>query len=460
MTNKHVRERLNQELANVTVSEQLEQKILTLQQPMPRAHRRSLVALVACALLLIALPVLAATHSGFQALLSQVGNQIAELLQPIELVSESNGIRLEVVAAMNDDHKAVAYVTLQDITGNRLSSMIDFFDFHLSNSNRFYVNRAQYDENTNTATLQIPAFGEAKMNGKKVIFALRSFLSGYQEWLDVDIGIPLDTIPVVEESVWLNRENWQGASGGNFDEIDANGGLAILPLDKLHIPIPGIDFAYISNMGLIDGRLHVQTRWSQKGMISANFDDHGEFWLVDANGERLPNGPNDISVSYWADAHGDIRSMAFTDQGLLQESGGSVYQEEVFSATDIPYPVSLQGNFFTNTEFITGDWNVAFRLQAVKAFKQAECDIDMGTSRVRSITLSPIGWTILGEKQTGTEVQTNALMRVLGKIQTPYEVIYFIDNDTTFEFHALAKEPLDISGIDEAVINGESVPLS
>lgn len=456
MTSKPLKATLDEQLAGITINEQLEKRIMALPNAARKAKRRSMTAIVACGLLLIALPVLAATNPSFQALLSQVGDKIAQLLQPIELVSESSGIRMEVVAAMNDDSNAIAYITLQDMTGDRLAGVIDLYQYGMSETGMSYTPTALYDEETRTATLRMFSYRGKNLNEKKVTLSLQSFLTGRKEWESVDIGFPLDTVQVAERTVWL--ENLGLGGGGNFDEIIINGGLEILPLDEMYIPIPGVDFAYISNIGLIDGRLHIQIHWTEKGNVPANLDDHGYVWLVGNDGQPLLGDGSDVSVDFCVDAQGVMRNTVYGADGLLRD-GGTAYQEEVFVVDSNLENYTLQGYFCTNKAYITGDWSVTFQLQAVKAFKQADCNIDIGTARIRKITVSPIGWTILGEKQPDSTVQAEVLVKMTDGIEQRFEVSCLLDDEISFECNFFEEEPLDIERIKEVYVNGQAVRL-
>lgn len=461
---KQMKAVLDKQLSGIAVHEQLEKRIIALPKARQKARQRSMAAIVACGLLLIALPVLAATSPGFQALLSQVGDKIAGMLQPIELVCESNGIRMEVVAAMNDDSKAAVYITLRDVTGDRLEGNIDLYNYGISRTGMSFTNGAQYDEATRTATLRILAYGGDQLNGRKVTFSLQSFLVGRTEWEDVDLGIPLDTVGVAEHTLWLAKDAWSGG-GGNFDEITANGGISILPPGELRIPIPGVDFAYISNIGLIDGRLHVQTCYPEKKFslvnpesVDGHMDDHGAVWLVDKDGKPISGDGSYVSVHFRVDAQGDLCDAGYS---VLDPQDEKVeYHEEVFTVDSDLAQHALRGYFATNKAYITGDWSVTFQLQAVKSFKQAECDIDIGSGRIHTITASPIGWTLLGDRASSdSDVRAEVLVKMTDGAEERFEVRCFPGDETGFEYHSFAEEPLDIRRIKEVYVNGQPVPL-
>ncbi|MEA5014241.1 MAG: DUF4179 domain-containing protein [Candidatus Limiplasma sp.] len=454
---------LDKQLSGIAVHEQLEKRILTLPKARQKARRRSMAAIVVCGTLLIALSGLAATNPSFQRLLMSVGDKIAEALQPIELVSESNGIRMEVLAAMSDGQNAVAYFTLRDLTGERLlEGIIDPYDCMISGTRITNTRTAPYDEDTGTAMLSILGYGGEKLEGQKVTFRLRSFLVGRTNFEDVDIGIALDTVQGEKRSVWLAQENSAGG-GGDFEWFYANKGMKILPPNEMHIPIPGVDFAYISNIGLIDGRLHVQTCFPKKKSMldkqaGGNMDDHGGVWLEGIDSLSTARVFSDISVSFAVNDQGELCNPGYRiddpDQDKVQ------YIEEVFPSNLDLAQYALRGDYTTNKDYITGDWSVAFRLQAVKAYKQAACDIDVGAARIHTVMVSPMGWTVLGEKGTvDSSVQAELLVKRTDGSEERIEVRDAISDGTTFEYHNFVEEPLDISLIQAVSVNGEEVRM-
>ncbi len=466
MSNNPLKTVLDEQLSEIAVSAQLEKRIMALPQMRRRAKRRSMVAIVVCVILLMAFSGLAATNPGFQALLSQVGNEIAQMLQPIELVSESNGIRMEVVAAMSDGQSAVAYFTLQDLTGKqRLKGLIDPYDCHIEGT---YVNNphtATYNEETETVMLSALGYGGESLYGRKVTFTLRSFLAGRTEYNDVAIDAPPEPFQEEAPSVWLGKEIIAGYGYNDVDEIARDNGISILLPNQMHLPIPGVDFAYISNIGVIDGRLHVQTCFPKKQYtpfqpdeMNEHMDDHGETWLL--RGESRERGI--LSVSFAVDEQGELCSAGYSMNDVRVPPGDKVhYREEVFAIKPDLAPYALRGSFVTNEAYITGDWSVTFQLQAIKAYKQAECDIDVGTARVHTVMVSPMGWTIIGEKaDQHAEVQATVSVHRTDGTRESFTMRATINDGTYFEYHSIPEEPLDIEQIQAVYVDGQEVQLA
>ena len=106
----------------------------------------------------------------FKNLLPIAGSDLMLLLQPIEVACEDNGIKMEVIGAMNDDEMAVIYITMKDLEGDRIDKTLDIYNYRLTGTHISNCQIVHFDEATKTATLRMQANGEEKLNGKRCIF--------------------------------------------------------------------------------------------------------------------------------------------------------------------------------------------------------------------------------------------------------------------------------------------------
>ena len=136
------------------VNKKLEQKSSIINKKKPLR-----IAMLTCACLMLSVGVLAATVRSFNRIGSKVSPEIAPILQPIEMISEDNGIKMEVVAAYNDNEMAVIYLTMQDLTEDRIDESLNLYNYTLSEGALFNSQIIDYDEETKTATLRIQANG-------------------------------------------------------------------------------------------------------------------------------------------------------------------------------------------------------------------------------------------------------------------------------------------------------------
>ena len=76
------------------------------------------------------------------------------ILQPVNEVSEDQGIRMEVLGAVNDGGVAVAFLSLQDTTGQgRVSDTVRLMDCKISEDmGMAFAHVVSYDETTEIYT--------------------------------------------------------------------------------------------------------------------------------------------------------------------------------------------------------------------------------------------------------------------------------------------------------------------
>jgi hypothetical protein len=374
---------IDSRLSHMTVSENLVNKVYSQSNISRKSYKKPLaIALAACLCIAVSIPVMAATIPSFNRLLSFVSPEISQKLQPIGLTSENNGIKMEVVAAMNDDDTAVAYLTFQDLTANRVDKTIDLYDYHITGANMFTSEVIDYNEQTKTATIRMIGNGGKKLDGKKITLRVDSFLSNKHAYNSVKTGINLAAVLNNRKykTIPMDTNDIMGGGGDLIDEIKAKETMQILKTDELHIALPNIDFAHISNIGMIDGRLHIQTKWKE------SIDNHGLLYLTD--NENINNCIHPSNIYFGTDEEGNAKR-------------GREYIEYIFDIGQTQLEkYSIVGDFVENGKFVKGRWQSTFKLEAVKKSKQANCSINLGNAKINHVSISPLGITVFG---TGNE---------------------------------------------------------
>ena len=151
-----------------------------------------------------------------------------------------------------------------------------------------------------------------------------------------------------------------GDTGVSIQEYGYTGGeedMKILPPDVMHLTfLENSDQIYITNIGIVDGKLHVQTRWEE------SFDNHGWFSLnagEDSSQETkdLIQALNETGVhNYYFNTEAD---EAATGDGLFTH-----HIEYVFDSEGIQdwKNVKLLADVTLDGSFVEGDWEVNFRM--------------------------------------------------------------------------------------------------
>ena len=395
------------------------------------------ISLVACFCLIFSVGAMAATIPSFNNLLSIVSSDIALMLQPVNVSSIDKGIKMEVVGAMNDDEMVVIYVTMQDLTDNRIDETLDIYDYSLTGIQMLNSQIVNYDKNTKTATLRIQGNGGKRLNGNKVSFGINSFLSNKETLEGVDTGINLLDLKEVNslQRIPLDMNNISGGGGDLFEVLKEEGKINVLKTDEMNISLPKIDFMYISNIGYIDDYLHIQTIWIGDGV-----DDHGYLYFVDSLGNKI-----DIEQS----------NIYFGTDELGNTQYGREYVEYIYDMKNINLnEVKLKGYFVSNKNYTTGNWKTTFKIQSTKEEMERECNIKFDTWIANKISLSPMGITLVGRGEGNNLQEITASVNMKdGSVQTLDSMRNFSE-DGEIKFKMISSLPLDISMVESIAVNG------
>ena len=226
--------------------------------------------------------------------------------------------------------------------GKRLDGTADLFDSYSIHTNLDQwggCTLVDFDEETCTATFLIKAgLYDQKIDGKKMTFSVKRFLSGKQEgWVELP-QIDLSEVVAQNADFRPEREVQEMIQSHLEHEYSGSGtGLSMLliPNDKQTFS-PVEEGAKITAYGIVDGKLHVQVYYENVH----GRDDHGDIQLVDANGME----------------HVRSATAYFWDKdrfGRYEEYEFDIPVEELSKYTVIGY-------FSTGAKLYEGDWKITF----------------------------------------------------------------------------------------------------
>lgn len=427
---KNIKDIINSRLSRISVSQQLKDKILTQNHNAKKIKRRSLrIVFAVCLCVMTSIPIMAATIPGYEKLLDVVGTQASRYLQPVKMVSESNGIKMEVVAAMNDDETAVVYLTMQDLVGNRIDETIRLCNVYMEGADILTHGLIDYDENTKTATFSMDAYGGHKLNGKKVTVRVDSFLSGEENFHNVDAEISLKELDLPPPKTFLlQMENVSSGESGLYDEVQEKGEISCLIPEEKNIVLQKIDFVNISNIGFVNGKLHVQTKWKE------SIHNNGSLHLKNKNGDLIRASFLDFSV----------------------ENKSAKYIEYVFDveASNIS-DYSLFGDFQKYNE-IEGEWNTTFKIKAIDESKKVASNVIINNWKIDNISITSVGINIIGnEADSPRDIRINVTMKD-GAILSYNKALKHVENEKeTLKF--LTDPSIEVDNIKSVSINSSNV---
>ena len=320
----------------------------------PRMKRTaSIIAAFALVLVLGMSTALAALNDDANQLLYQIWPQAAMALRPINLVSENQGIRMEVVSASLSGTKSLVTLTMQDLDGDRIDESTDLFDsaiLQLPYDGSGTCIQTGYDPETKTASFAVYMdFNIDRPNeSDKVSFRVSRFLSHKREQT-VDLTQYItSTIKEADSMPVPAIRGWSGSPSSNDERqevTDKARRLRVLNTrNSLEIPI--VDGVTLTGIGMIDGAFHVQIRYSDVH----HTDNHGFLTLTSSDGKTYADAglPEIGSVSWFGENHDSWEEYIYEQ-----------YPENLSEAT-------LQGTFTTASPATEGDWYVTFPLSLIQ----------------------------------------------------------------------------------------------
>ena len=305
------------------------------------------------------------------------------ILHPVNKTSEDQGIRMQALGAVRDGSTTEIYVSLKDLTEDRVNASLDVYDFHVSGGRAHNAQLVHYDAAEKTAIVRFLVQGKRLSNRMSV--QISSFLSGAHKEEDYDSGLNLseflskkqqndyDTLDPLKD--WIS--GWGGPSALELSEQEF---IHVLRQDQTHIKLPGIDWMYISNIGFVDEKLHIQINPDDE-MGRYN---HGYFFFTDDRGNKQDIPMN--SVSYGSYIKGGTRY-------------GGDYKEYIFDISDISQlnNLRLKGDFTSYDQFVTGKWETTFDLKQDSLSKTGKAILTLDEEIRTEIVVSSLGITLMGK---------------------------------------------------------------
>lgn len=281
-------------------------------------------------------------------LLYQFSPSIAQMLKPINKSCEDNGIRMEVISAEISGSEAYIYISMEDMTGERIDGTIDLYDSYDINRNfdcAAYCELINYDETTGKAVflIHMESMDGSSIRGGKVTFSVRELLCNKNIIHDV---LPIDLTQAADAmgTKAVSPDMFRGDTSSEPFLIPQEGG----------VYSPG-DGAQITAMGYIDGKLHIQIRYDKHCDGKWYYDNHGFLSLLDENGEQ-------VMIDYY-EFWGGKKVTHKTDWQVF--SGyESYYQEYIVDISpEELHRYSLYADLWLCDTRVEGDWEVTFSLK-------------------------------------------------------------------------------------------------
>ena len=385
------------------------------------------------------------------------------ILQPVNEVSEDQGIRMEVLGAVNDGGVAVAFLSLQDTTGQgRVSDTVRLMDCKISEDmGMAFAHVVSYDETTETAILRLEGMGGDADAGEKITVSARSLLSGEQQVSDEPTGYtvsellasgPAAEYAAPEEGLVMGSmasvadPEHAEISMEEIEQLKDSGKVPVLKPWAESLKIDGVDWASVA-AAKIGNQLHIQ--YNTDSVLGGV--NNLSFRLQDASGQILDLPVLELNIGPRTELSQELYYTATNEYVLfLPEDRDVSDMELVYSGT-------------TYESLTQGEWSTTFRMEQVKERLQSKLNLDLGGWSVESVTISPVALTVRGsgdmwdmgsempmpeitiQLQDGTQVETSAAGTSV--------------SDEGVTLNSMFNEILDLSQVKSVTLNGEALDM-
>ncbi|HIX34769.1 MAG TPA: hypothetical protein IAA46_12245 [Candidatus Gemmiger avium] len=444
-----IRKAVEDGLSGVALSPGQKAAILARCRPEPlRVHRRSIArrALSVAAVFAVALVLSAgvlATSPGLAQQLAVLGRQTLSFLQPVNQVSEADGIRMEVLASMRSEDTAVVYLTLRDTTGQgRIQENTQLWNYHLEGASFAHAEQVDYDPETGSAMFRLT--GE-DVTSDKVTVRVEAFSSGIEYYPPTPTGWTVAELAELQPTPALSYptldHGWGMLNGPGDQKLEQQVESSSLPVLKQQFsyPVEGLDWLTVQAVGVVDNALHIQLRQDE---------DLGRFCSVN------------LSL---ANADGEESGQAVLDVALDEPEAGfsSGTREYVLPLPQDADPADweLYASGVNCTVASNAGWQVTFELEPAHADRTGSCDLDTGSWQLQQVSLSSLGITIAGNGELYADSLDLTPVVTLQDGTQPEFISSSVSTDDqgNIVYRMLFRTPVDTSQVATVTLSGQPV---
>lgn len=434
-----------------------------------RRWGRSVSVAMVLSVVLVATAV-AASLGNFDWFMEKFNPSFGNIVEPVESYSEDQGIRMEIIGAQKYDNRAIVYLSLQDITGqNRLTERTGFLDGMSvkTNTRKQYSNMGDddtgvfgiswgenmlyFDEETNTIYYELNITVDSGASLADPL-ELGSFLVCFDSIKYSDEPISISLMDIEEGETMVIEENHILGGSGPVDEQ----GLSerVLVSDYYSDMPHGEKDQWISNIGIVDGKFHVQIGKIFNKEFGSN---DARLSLKDAQGNSISY---DYTLVFLSDKDNRLIDIEKDDYG----DAINRYEEFIFPVeTEVlkEYTLCYTGSVSSGVE---GRWDVMANLEDPnKKMRIWEDDIIVGNHHIKHIMLSPLGVQVIGN-YTG-DMKNMVYDDILLEIETVDGTIPLERGGSSYSpnhsFDSVwnTKEPIDVTKVKALIIDGVRVTV-
>lgn len=480
--NRSFKQAVDDRLASVVLSPQLKEKIRAgtckaagspaAEKKKPIRLRRAVtVAVAACMVLVLGIGVAAGVFPWFDWFIERMGEDMRESVYPVAATDTQDGVRMDVLAAVNDGDAAVIYVSLTDEEAQRIDETTQVYELSAKGIPLSWGEQVDYDAETGSAIFRMEVSHGEDLGGKEITLTLGSVLVGTARHESIDTGLTLADIIQQNPQPQVNGTNLLDDTGtpvngfGGYYGRDPQaaepifaalnaGTMPLLQRGSMPLDAENLPWLQITAAGVVGDYLHIQHQPAGEGGAYSTLD----FYLSYPGG---PQEPFEVALAAVQVNLGETQQVGYHQLSEYYETILQIPQ-------DVPYEdISIAARGTTCEGIIQGGWSTTFTLEYPAEVLSAACDIDLNGWKVERIAISPIGITAYasGEFTAESEALSMELWMKDGTMAeittTSISANYQVEGSapSIMEHNSFAR-PILLEDVDKLVVNGEEIALT
>jgi len=441
--------------------------------PKPLRRTGFVAAATVAILIFLSVSVYAAAALGvFDRFMEEHDPVFGEVVEPVEVYEDDQGIRIDVIAAQAFGANAIMYVSVRDVTGqNRITEYTNIFpmlDIPRDEERVFSVGTMggheplYFDAETNTAYFQVEFQDVVDIpNTFDIVISDVRFES---RRVEIDFPVALTSlseapmvpnpshIPNLDFPTWCAPYILAPSMGENFPALPGDG--------------------WISNVAIINGNLHVQLitpsiEVSERGGWNVNGYSFSGATLSRPDGEWVMP----ISQSF-TQVDENLQSVSrYDQQNMSEEDWIKWHRNALYHLSEVVFPIdvtaletyslTLSGSF---EHSIAGDWSMTVCTGESSTQMRTSTDVvAVDRAIVESVMVTPLGVSFSGIVNGGIDEGASSFRNRSVYIETPGGVIlihefpsvgfsHMYGENTTFVGFARGELPIDVYDVTAVII--------
>jgi len=297
-------------------------------------------------------------------------NQSANVMD-VGKTLEQGGIEITLTYAYSDGNQVYAMLEIRDLLDNRLSDDMDLV-FSNTEYHAHIFTPIMYDEESGLIKMgiRVDMWGRPELIiSDELSFVVDAVLSGIlaestTDFLIYDYLAPRD---MLSRSTWVRNasDGQEGGATSVHAELEQEP-IVFLALGDMNIYMDGISWAVITNIGVVNDMVHIQTKQTDEWNMNYNF---GSLLLIDADGNMI--------FPVFGLSAGDYNELVFDIAGYSADelriaSVGRVANEILYGPWNFSFPINTQ----------PARVSLEVELSSTEKFTHADIDISSMTTRV------------------------------------------------------------------------------